>query len=171
VYMHLYKSAYAHLSRAESQVSPMSREPLPPVQECNLAAIRMAARHVTQFYDQLLAPTGVRATQFGILSRLRRAGPMTINELAAELVMDRTTLGRNVLPLQRDGLIEVAPGTTDRRRHELRLTEAGIERHRTAVKRWSEAQERFGEVFGSERAAVLRDLLHDVTSSDFATAG
>jgi DNA-binding MarR family transcriptional regulator len=142
----------------------------PFLQECNLAAIRMAARHVTQFYDQLLAPTGVRATQFGILSRLRRAGPMTINELAAELVMDRTTLGRNILPLQRDGLIEVAPGTTDRRRHELHITEAGIERLRAAVERWSEAQERFSTVLGDERAAELRSLLREVTASDFAGA-
>ena len=75
--------------------------------ECNCLAIRQAARHVTQFYDQLFAPTGLRATQFAILSRLRRQGPMTINALAALLVMDRTTLGRNILPLQRDGLIEV----------------------------------------------------------------
>jgi DNA-binding MarR family transcriptional regulator len=139
-------------------------------QDCNLAAIRQAARHVTQFYDQLLAPTGVRATQFGILSRLQRTGPMTINELAAELVMDRTTLGRNILPLQRDGLIEVAPGVTDRRRHELRITEAGIKRHRAAVERWTAAQQRFSDVLGDQRAAALRDLLREVTSSDFAGA-
>jgi DNA-binding MarR family transcriptional regulator len=139
-------------------------------QDCNLAAIRQAARHVTQFYDQLLAPTGVRATQFGILSRLQRTGPMTINELAAELVMDRTTLGRNILPLQRDGLIEVAPGVTDRRRHELRITEAGIKRHRAAVERWTAAQQRFSDVLGDQRATALRDLLHEVTSSDFAGA-
>jgi DNA-binding MarR family transcriptional regulator len=138
--------------------------------ECNCLAIRQAARHVTQFYDQLLAPAGVRTTQFGILSRLRRSGPMTINELAAELVMDRTTLGRNILPLQRDGLIEVAPGATDRRRHELHITEAGIARHRAALQRWVEAQQRFGAVFGEERAAELRDLLRQVTASDFAGA-
>jgi DNA-binding MarR family transcriptional regulator len=148
----------------------MNADPLSRAAECNLMAIRQAARHVTQFYDQLLAPTGVRATQFGILTRLRRAGSMTINELAAELVMDRTTLGRNILPLQRDGLIEVAPGTTDRRRHELRLTPAGVERHRAAVEAWEEAQQRFGTVFGDERAAALRDLLREVTASDFAGA-
>ena len=51
--------------------------------DCNCLAIRQAARHVTQFYDQLFAPVGLRATQFAILSRLRREGPMTINALAA----------------------------------------------------------------------------------------
>jgi DNA-binding MarR family transcriptional regulator len=138
--------------------------------ECNCLAIRQAARHVTQFYDQILASTGLRATQFSILSRLRRAGPMTINELAAMLVMDRTTLGRNILPLQRDGLIEVAASPHDRRRHELRLTEAGAERYALGVDRWNEAQHRFNDVFGGERAAELRDLLREVSASDFAGA-
>jgi DNA-binding MarR family transcriptional regulator len=137
-------------------------------QQCNCLAIRQAARHVTQFYDQLFAPTGLRATQYAILNRLRHHGPMSINTLANLLVMDRTTLGRNILPLQRDGLIEVAPGTTDRRRHELRLTKAGAERHRAGVERWAEAQDRFSSVFGDERAAALRGLLREVSASDFA---
>jgi DNA-binding MarR family transcriptional regulator len=138
--------------------------------ECNCLAIRQAARHVTQFYDQLFAPMGLRATQFAILSRLRHRGPMSINALANVLVMDRTTLGRNILPLQRDGLIEVAASPKDRRRHELRLTEAGLEMHRKGVAHWEEAQERFNVVFGDERAAALRDLLREVSASDFAGA-
>ena len=138
---------------------------------CNCHAIRQAARHVTQFYDQQLASSGIRVTQFSILARLRRAGPMTINALAAALVMDRTTLGRNILPLQRDGLIAVAPGTTDRRRHELHLTEAGIARYRAGLDLWRTAQQRFSDVFGDERAAALRGLLREVVASDFAAAG
>jgi len=82
---------------------------------CNCLALRQAARHVTQFYDQFLAASGLRATQYSILARLQRRGPMSINALAAELVMDRTTLGRNILPLQRDGLISIRPGRIDRR--------------------------------------------------------
>jgi DNA-binding MarR family transcriptional regulator len=137
---------------------------------CNCHAIRQAARHVTQFYDQILAPSGLRVTQFAILSRLRRLGPMPINALAAMLVMDRTTLGRNIQPLERDGLIEVVPGAADRRRHELRLTEAGAARQRAALEHWEEAQKRFGKVFGDERAANLRGLLREVVASDFAGA-
>jgi len=142
----------------------------PNFQECNCLAIRQAARHITQFYDQILAPSGLRATQYAILSRLRRGGATPINALAAQLVMDRTTLGRNILPLERDGLIEVAPSRADRRRHELRLTEAGLARYGAAVERWKVAQQRFGEVFGDERAAALRSLLREVTASDFAAA-
>ena len=140
----------------------------PGFQECNCLAIRQAARHVTQFYDQLFAPVGLRATQFAILGHLRRGGPMTINALAGALVMDRTTLGRNILPLQRDGLIEVAASSADRRRRELRLTEQGLETYGRAAERWSVAQHRFDEVFGSARAAELRNLLREVVVSDFA---
>ena len=99
----------------------------------NCLAVRQGARHITQFYDQCLAPSGLRTTQFSILAQLKHLGPMTINSLAADLVMDRTTLGRNILPLRREGLIAVVKGRTDRRIKELRVTEAGAERLRTAV--------------------------------------
>jgi DNA-binding MarR family transcriptional regulator len=142
----------------------------PFLSDCNCLAVRQAARHITQFYDQLFAPIGLRATQFAILSRLRQHGAMPINALAAMLVMDRTTLGRNLLPLQRDGLIEVTPSPSDRRRHELRLTAAGRERQRAAHRYWEEAQRRFNEAFGHDRATALRGLLHEVCTSDFAAA-
>src|SRR3979411_2291655 len=74
--------------------------------ECNCLAIRQASRHVTQFYDQILAPSGLRTTQYAILSRLQRSGPMPINALAAALVMDRPTAGRNILPLGRDRALD-----------------------------------------------------------------
>src|SRR5215470_16051178 len=107
---------------------------------CNCLALRQAARHVSQFYDQFLAPHGLRTTQYSILARLQRRGTMSINGLAAELVMDRTTLGRNILPLQREGLISIGPGRVDRRSKELRLTKAGAERCRAALKGWRQAQ-------------------------------
>ena len=78
-----------------------------PSPECNCLALRQAARHVTQFYDQCLAPAGLRTTQLSILAKLKRLGPLAINALARELVMDRTTLGRTMLPLERDGLISI----------------------------------------------------------------
>jgi DNA-binding MarR family transcriptional regulator len=135
-------------------------------QECNCLAIRQAARHVTQFYDQHLAVCGLRTTQFSILAKLRRLGPMTINALAADMVMDRTTLGRNILPLERDGLIVIKQGARDRRAKELHLTPAGIERLRAAVKRWAAAQSGFEAAFGPERSAALRGLLHTVVALD-----
>jgi DNA-binding MarR family transcriptional regulator len=123
---------------------------------------------VTQFYDQCLAPVGLRTTQFSILAKLKRLGAMPINALASELVMDRTTLGRNILPLQREGLIAVATGSADRRSKELRLTEAGAARLRAAAKGWARAQTQFDAAFGGRRAADLRALLRAVTDVDLA---
>jgi DNA-binding MarR family transcriptional regulator len=137
---------------------------------CNCLALRQAARHVTQFYDQFLAPSGLRTTQYSILARLQRKGPMTINALAAELVMDRTTLGRNILPLQRDGLVAAGPGKTDRRSKELRLTADGVASCRTALKGWREAQARFEAAFGVKRAETLRALLHEVATDEQTAA-
>jgi DNA-binding MarR family transcriptional regulator len=154
-----------HVVQEESAMTP---DPRP--EQCNCLAVRQAARHVTQFYDQYLAPSGLRSTQFSILAKLKRLGPMSINALAADLVMDRTTLGRNILPLQRDGLIAVVKGSTDRRSKELRMTEAGAESLRTAVKGWVEAQAQFEAVFGAKRAAELRTLLHAVSASDLGAA-
>jgi len=144
--------------------APLKRE------VCNCLALRQAARHVTQFYDQFLASSGLRTTQFSILAKLRLEGPMAINALAKRLVMDRTTLGRNILPLEREGLIAIVPGRTDRRSKELRLTDAGAARLRTARGGWTEAQTRFEATFGGQRAAGLRDLLYAVTATDLGAA-
>jgi DNA-binding MarR family transcriptional regulator len=136
-------------------------------QECICLAVRQAARHVIQSYDQLLAPAGLRITQFSILAKLKRKGPMTINALAAELVMDRTTLGRNILPLERDGLITVEPVPSDRRSKELHLTKAGDKRFEAARPGWLKAQARFERTFGSKRTSDLRELLRAVVASEF----
>jgi DNA-binding MarR family transcriptional regulator len=137
---------------------------------CNCLALRQATRHVTQFYDQFLATAGLRTTQFSILAKLRRLGPMTISALAADLVMDRTTLGRNLQPLEREGLIAVVMGRADRRSREVRLTDAGAERLRTAVDGWLKAQARFEAAFGEERSAELRALLSAVSASELRGA-
>jgi DNA-binding MarR family transcriptional regulator len=97
---------------------------------------------------------------------LQRLGPLRINALAAELVMDRTTLGRTIQPLVRRRLIAIVRGNPDRRCKELHLTELGVERLREGVKYWIRAQDRFAEIFGSERTASLCALLHAVSASD-----
>ena len=130
--------------------------------QCNCLALRQAARHVTQFYDQYLAPAGLRSTQFSILAKLHGLGPMTINALARELVMDRTTLGRTMLPLERDGLIAIKDGVLDRRSKQLAVTKAGADRLQRAAKLWVEAQKAFEERFGGRRAVDLRSLLGEV---------
>lgn len=145
---------------------PVDNPPSP--EECNCFAIRAAARHVTQFYDQFMASTGLRTTQFSILAKLKRRGPLTINALAQDMVMDRTTLGRNILPLERNELIRIEPAASDRRTKELHLTKAGEKRLQAARKRWSVAQARFEVSFGAMHAADLRASLRAVVASELA---
>jgi len=144
----------------------MSAEQKSGAAECNCHAVRAAARHITQAYDQFLAPAGLRTTQFSILARLKRQGPLTINALAENMAMDRTTLGRNILPLQRDGLIRIQPSSTDGRAKELHLTRAGEQRFAAARKGWAAAQARFENAYGAKRAAELRGLLRAVVESE-----
>src|SRR5438874_7850860 len=147
-------------------MNAMNSDTLPTAEACNCLAVRQAARHVTQFYDAFLLPAGLRTTQFSILAKLRRLGPMTINALAAEMVMDRTTLGRNIRPLQREGLIAVGQGSRDRRSKELQVTEGGEARFRAATRGWVQAQQQFEKAFGAKRTTDMRALLHAVAATD-----
>jgi DNA-binding MarR family transcriptional regulator len=128
--------------------------------------VRQAARYITQFYDRCLAAAGLRTTQYGVLARLKRQGPMSINTLAAELVVDRTTLGRNIRPLERDGLIAIESDPSDGRSKILRLTKAGEARFQRAEKHWVEAQNRFERAYGGRQASRLRESLRAVIVSD-----
>src|ERR1700676_5375236 len=134
---------------------------------CHCSALREAARYVTLLYDRHLAAAELSSTQFSILTRLKEPGPTTINALAQALVMDRTTLGRNILPLQRRRLIVVKRGETDARRKELHLTKAGLARLEAAFDGWATAQAQFEGTLGKERALQLRDLLRVVVGTDF----
>ena len=68
-------------------------------------AIRQAARHVSQIYDRHLSNVGLTITQFSLLNRLKRTGPMTMKQIAELMRMQRTTLVRTIQPLRRDGLV------------------------------------------------------------------
>lgn len=131
---------------------------------CNCLAVRQAARHVTQLYDRHLAHVGLRATQYSILARLARLGPLSINELAALMVMDRTTTGRAIRPLQRDGLIAITPGRDERTRV-VRLTQAGKKRVKAAAAHWRTAQQEFERAYGAGDAAKLRSALAQIVSA------
>lgn len=137
---------------------------------CNCLATRQAARRITQFYDRFLAPASLRTTQYSILAWLSHAGPSTIHALAQAMVMDRTTLGRNILPLEREGLIAIARNSKDRRSKEVSLTATGRERMKRARDGWREAQRQFEKAFGAKRASELRAILRDVAAADLGEA-
>jgi len=131
--------------------------------ECNCLALRQAARHVSQIYDGHLAAVGLKGTQYSILSKLNRLGPLSINELAKAMVMDRTTLGRAVRPLERDKLLTIEAGE-DARIRRLKLTPAGQAKLKAAAAQWREAQKEFELAFGVPEAAEMRAVLRRVVA-------
>jgi DNA-binding MarR family transcriptional regulator len=152
------------------QATPSDRSWLPEVGICNATALRKATRRVSQLYDTVLAPTGLRSTQRSILMHIARAGTPTMGDLAAALVLDRSALAHNLKPLERDGLVVVVPDEADRRSRRVALTEAGEQKLKASLELWKDAQRRFESAFGPERASSLREALAVVASAELASA-
>lgn len=125
---------------------------------CACANLRGAARAVTRLYDDILRPSGLQVTQFTLLVRIALAGPAPITQLAEGLVMDRTTLTRNLKPLEKQGLIQVAAGA-DQRLRLVSLTEPGHQALVKVLPLWEQAQAQAVNTLGTERfGALLTDL-------------
>ena len=120
--------------------------------------LRKAGRAVGQVYDAALRPLGLKGTQFSLLTALALTGPVTLTRLAEELVMDRTSLTRNLRPLIRRGYVGETRGD-DRRQRILDLTEAGLQAYEAALPVWRETQARIEARLGAER---LERLLADL---------
>jgi DNA-binding MarR family transcriptional regulator len=127
---------------------------------CTCFGLRKAARAVTQMYDQALKPTGLRATQLSLLFAAERAGPRGVGELAELLVMDRTTLTRNLKPLLDQGLLESVEGV-DRRLRLVAITAEGRATVTKALPYWREAQARITGSLGRSRWWRLLGDLRD----------
>jgi DNA-binding MarR family transcriptional regulator len=126
---------------------------------CAAANIRRASRVVSQLFAQALAPVDLEGTQFTVLIAAGATGGVPLSNLAEVLVMDRTTLSRNLKPLQRRGLVAVEPGE-DRRVRLVSLTPAGRELLRRALPLWQRAQERLVTALGRGRFDALFRELH-----------
>lgn len=126
------------------------QEQLAQFRACACFNVRKAARLVTQQYDEMLQGTGLRATQLSMLVVIARRGPITVSELAEVLVMDQTTLTRNLTPLEKQGLVQRVPGT-DRRTRRVSLTPKGLEAVVKALPLWKRAQAKILRTFGETR--------------------
>lgn len=125
--------------------------------------LRMATRSIARLYDEALAPARLRTTEYSILARLRIDGSAPVGRLAGRLLMDRTTLAREVRPLVDAGLVDAAPGS-DRRQRVLSITSEGATRLRQARPLWEAAQDRIHEHFGSGRTDGLLAELRGLTA-------
>src|ERR1700734_754214 len=141
------------------RVKPVQDPPPVPRSSCTCGSLRKASRRISQFYDTALAPVGIKSTQYSILSEVGRGrpeGPVTMRELAAAMVMDRSTLGHNLKPLERDDLVIVRLSGDDRRKRYVELTVKGKAILQRSRRLWKLAEGRFETIFGKKPAAELR---------------
>jgi DNA-binding MarR family transcriptional regulator len=120
------------------------------VRHCACFGLRKASRAVTQYYDQVLEPSGLRITQFSLLAVVRLLGIASISQLADAAVMDRTTLARNLELLAREKLVRIRPGS-DGRVREVSLTRGARLKLDAAFPLWERAQAHMAERLGAER--------------------
>ena len=137
---------------------------------CNNASLRKAARRLGKLYDAVLEPSGLKATQFSLLTQIYDLGSPTMAELAKSLLMDLSAMRHSLGPLMRDGLVRLRVEPKDRRVKRVVLTPAGVAKFEEAMQLWQKAQGRFEKAFGSARAAKLRSELKLLTSEGFDDA-
>ena len=133
--------------------------PSPASFGCTCLRLRKAARRITHIYDGYVEPFGLTITQFVLLAHLRVLDGISVGALAERLVMDPTTLTRNLRPLEREGLVRLERDPADRRSRTLHLTDQGRETLRAARPAWARAQRHVEESLGNADAAGLNAAL------------
>jgi DNA-binding MarR family transcriptional regulator len=143
---------------AKSVPAPAAASPA-----CACGRLRRATRALTQLYDDVLAPSGLRVTQFSLLRALARNGPMRINELAAAQLLDRTALSRTLDPLVELGHVEIVRGQ-DARVRNVAITRAGTAALRAAEPLWTRAQKEVARRVGAAKLDALIETLGELES-------
>ena len=123
---------------------------------CLCLHLQRAARVVARRFDEAFRPLGLTNHQFSLLMSLNRPEPAQMSEVAAVLAIDRTTLTANLKPLERRGLVEIAPDTEDRRSRRLALTPAGRALLVDAVPVWKRTHAALDRLLGPAGPDRLR---------------
>ena len=131
------------------------------LENCLCHRTRMASRAVTRLYDDILRPVGLRATQLVVLVAVGSGEAVSITSLAKIMGMDRSTLTRNLAPLEREGLIRVG-NEGWRRSRTIEITKKGGARLREASSLWEGAQNALRQKLGMRKWAVIRADLDDL---------
>ena len=126
--------------------------------KCACSRARRAGRSLTNFYDEALGPVGLKITQFSVLRTIERMGPVSISSLATEMALDRSTLGRNLGILERQGLLTFVAGE-DLRERTVRLAARSHALLDEAVPLWENAQARVDLLLGQQGVETLFILL------------
>lgn len=140
-----------------------AKENLKPPSPCNCTNMRRASRALTQFYDKLLEPSGLKATQYSLLSHLKRLGPLTMNELSQAIRLERTTLVRNLKLLEKMGLVTLNAEENSQARTVL-ITERGQALLAVAAPHWAQAQQAVEELITPDELDVFKKVLQKIES-------
>jgi DNA-binding MarR family transcriptional regulator len=130
---------------------------------CACYQVRRLSRQITQAYDRHLSACGLTTTQFALLTAVNTNGPVAVTGLAEALGMDRTTLTRLIKPLEREGLVMIAP-SKDRRIRVVALTAGGRDRFERAIPHWKDAYRELRDRIGRERLEALRATLGEASA-------
>lgn len=136
----------------------MSKE----IESCLCMDVRAAARRLTERYDEALAPSGITITQFSQLHLIRSLGKPTLKELSAASDLERSTLGRNIRVMEKDGLVDLKPGD-DARTRTIQISSKGNAAFKKAVPLWLEVQEERRNLIGAEERKQLVNQLQQVS--------
>ncbi len=116
---------------------------------CVCQKARETSRKITRIYDEVLQPAGIKTTQFTMLAAISLQDDATLTKLAEVLGMDRTTLSRNLKPLERSGLVEVS-AEGYRRARSASITSKGVKVMEEALPLWRSAQETMKKRLGND---------------------
>lgn len=140
---------------------PQGRNESEAFMPCTCGELRKTARAITQLYDLMLEPSGLLITQLAVLRTISKGEAETISHLAEKLSMDRTTLTRNLVPLEKRGLIRVAQGK-DQRKRLVTLTEKGHRARDEAIPLWEQVQRQVVKQLGEKKWREFMGDLSDV---------
>ncbi|HEX6722012.1 MAG TPA: MarR family winged helix-turn-helix transcriptional regulator [Burkholderiaceae bacterium] len=125
---------------------------------CTNLKLRQLSRAVTRHYDAYVARTGLKNTQYSLLSHVVLLGPIAPGELARRMKLDASTLTRNLQPLLAQGWVEIGPGA-DGRSRTIVATESGRAKRAESQRAWKQAQLALNATLGDARVARLHDLI------------
>ena len=135
---------------------------------CTNLKLRQLSREVTRHYDAYVVRTGLKNTQYSLLSHVVLLGPIQPVELARRMKLDASTLTRNLQPLVAQGWVEVGPGT-DARSRLINATADGRAKRAEAQRAWKQAQLALNQRLGEARVVQLHELI-DACLADLETA-
>lgn len=137
---------------------------------CTSLKLRQLSRRVSQHYDRIVGATGLKTSQYSLLSHIVKLGPVRPGELAGHMEMDASTLTRNLQPLVAQGWVEIGPGDDGRSRF-VSVTGAGRDKRAEAQREWRRAQRALNERLGVATVAQLHELLDQCLALMNQTSG